>query len=134
MGGHMYYKEQECILTEPEILEKLKYWQNKLGLDSWEIKFSFKRQSQLGPTEQAHCEWVLPKSSAIVNIVCHEDYDCNPWPQDMETSLVHELLHIKSAAFDDFEEKSLQHAKFEQFIDQMSKILVTMDRGINAGT
>lgn len=124
----MQYKEIECILTEQEALEKLEYWKRKLGLDSWEIKVFLKKQSFLGLTRQAYCEWTLAKSAAVINIVCHEDWDGNIWFQDMEMSLVHELLHIKTATFEKFEENSLQDTMYEQFIDSMSKILVTIDR------
>jgi phytoene dehydrogenase-like protein len=124
----MLYKEQECVLTEQQMKEKIAYWQGILGLDYWEIKFAFKRQRDMNHKNQAEVKYALPKASAYIVMVCHEDYDNDVFPQDMETSLVHELLHIKCAAFDDLEEGTLQDAMMEQYIDNMAKILVTMDR------
>ena len=124
----MLYKETECILTEQQMQEKIRYWKSILGLEHWEIKFQFKRQREMGQTEQAHVVWVLPKASASITMVCHDDYDNTAWPQDMEQSLVHELLHVKCAAFDSFEDGTLQDVMHEQYIDSMAKIIVTMDR------
>lgn len=124
----MLYKEMGCILTEQQMNKKLEYWKTLLGLDSWDIKFTFKRQRDLGDS-QARVSWTLEKSAAVIGMVCHEDYDNERFPQDMEQSLVHELLHVKCATFDNFEEGSLQDVMHEQYIDSMAKILVTMDRG-----
>ncbi len=124
----MLYREQECILTEQQMKAKIEYWKEILGLDAWEIKFAFKRRKDIPTDSQAYVEWKLSKSSAFITMVCHEDYDNNLWSQDMETSLVHELLHIKCAAFDTFKVGTLQDTMHEQVIDSMAKILVTMDR------
>jgi hypothetical protein len=124
----MLYKEIECILAEPQMQDKLKYWKSILGLEHWEIKFQFKRQRDMKPEQQAYVSWVIPKASASIIMVCHDDYDNAVWPQDMEQSLVHELLHIKRSAFDNFEDGTLQDVMHEQYIDSMAKIIVTMDR------
>jgi hypothetical protein len=133
----MLYKETECILTEQQMQGKLKYWKSILGLEHWEIKFQFKRQRDMEPKQQAYVSWVIPKASASIVMVCHDDYGNDLWLQDMEQSLVHELLHVKCAAFDSFEDGTLHDLMHEQYIDSMAKIIVTMDRerrGEHAGT
>lgn len=126
----MLYKQQECIFPKDELENKLKYWQVILGLEYWDIKIKLDRAINLKDGSMAHVNYVLPKASALIQIVIPEDYNEMgiTWPQDMEISLVHELLHVKFAAFDDTEKGTLPDTMMEQTVDSLAKILVTMDR------
>jgi hypothetical protein len=125
----MLYRETEVVLTQDTLDEKLRYWKGILGLDAWDIKIRIQRQLRM-EGEQGHVEWVLQKSSAVIDIVCHDDYveTQTMWKQDMEQTLVHELLHLKGSYFDTHENGTIENQMYEQFIDHLAKILVAMDR------
>ena len=85
------------------------------------------------PDQQAGVNWVVKKKTAIIKILDSKDYllDSGPnclYPQDMEQSLVHELLHLHFAAIDDYE--GLKDIVHEQAIDQIAKSLIKVKRKV----
>lgn len=90
---------RECILTLDELKELCAKWQEILRLQDWNIEIRISRARDF-EVENAcgECSWVLPRKEALIRILDPLDYSPNHvFPQDMERTLVHELLHLHFA-------------------------------------
>lgn len=121
---------ESVILDQPQLEESAKEWQKILGLNDWDIKPGIYRANQM-ETEgnEAECDWVLRKKTAIIRVLDPIDYPENIlWPQDMEESLVHELIHLHIAPFDVSKSGSLEETAMEQAVDQLSRAFIRLKR------
>ena len=120
------------ILTEDELREKCAEWQRILRLQDWDVIVTVERASNMRVSEvNGECEWTLQTKQARIRILDPIDYPDNiKWPQDMEQTLVHELLHLHFAPFDRFDRESLEHVTMEQAIDLIAGALVNLKRKI----
>jgi len=88
----------------------------------------FARYCDLPDDTQGYCDWVLQKLQAVIRIISPDDYPFDAsFPQDIEKTLVHELLHLMFAPFDvgcDTSEYVAQH----QAIELLSRALVKLKR------
>jgi hypothetical protein len=115
---------KEIILTEEQLQQKLKEWQKRLRLQDWIIKVRLARRYELPEDSMACVNAVLPKKMASIKILDPIDYDQSIMvPQDMEDSLVHELLHLhlEPIVGDD----DSKYIEVEQAIESISFGLVT---------
>lgn len=121
---------QEMILTEGELYHKLKLWQERLGLQDWDVVVSICRARDfISPNAMGECNWVLPKKMAAIRILHQDDFDQGSMQrQDMELTLVHELLHLHHAPFDTFPVGTPEDIAVEQAIHKISKALVDLYR------
>lgn len=121
---------EAVIYTEEQLKAKCAEWQKILRLEDWTI-FTGIYRSRDFKTEnsQAEIEPFLQKRMAKIRILDPVDYEPTCWtPQDMEISLVHELLHIHLfKLFADRADESRQIAE-EQAIEAISNGLVDLYR------
>lgn len=132
----------ERIFNQSELESLCKKWQEKLGLQEWDVKVLIKRQPIMGEEVKGSCWYNLHSKRAVIKILDPIDYQIIPynqrlWKQDMEFILVHELLHIHFAPFGlikPLEEYkvSLDCIAQEQAINAISKTLVDLDRKCEA--
>lgn len=112
-----------------ELVDACAKWQKALRLQDWKLAVRIARGNglDLPPDTQGRCEWTLGRKEALIRILDPVDFplDCS-WPQDMEVTLVHELLHLHFAPFDDFE--GLKDTLSEQAINAISHALVEVSR------
>lgn len=119
----------EIILTQEQLEERLAYWQRVLRLQDWRVKARLVRERDFrNPGNQGECEWSLSTKVAIIRILDPVDYspDC-AWLQDMERTLVHELLHLHFAPFR-AESDTAEDISQEQAIDCIATGLVALYR------
>ncbi|GIO33249.1 hypothetical protein J2TS6_43900 [Paenibacillus albilobatus] len=121
---------QEVILTEEELRAKCAEWQKILRLQDWIVDVGISRRRDMN-LENAQAEIVpsLQKRMASVRILDSVDYppDCSE-PQDMELSLVHELLHIHLFPLFADREDEMRLIAEEQAIEAISRGLVYLYR------
>lgn len=119
----------EVILTEDQLRGKCAEWQKILRLQDWIITLRITRQRDMNLKGNAEIEATLPKRMATIRILDPVDYpDGLAEPQDMELSLVHELLHIHLfPLFADREEEMRMIAE-EQAIEAISRGLIALNR------
>jgi hypothetical protein len=91
----------EVIYTDEQLLEKCLEWQKILRLQDWDVRISIVRQSGFTNAESnAEISVNVQHKLAQLRILDPIDYDHSSVnPQDMERSLIHELLHIHLWAF-----------------------------------
>ncbi|MCO7125105.1 hypothetical protein NIE88_04865 [Sporolactobacillus shoreicorticis] len=115
------------ILTESNLQEKLKYWQERLRLRDWDITAKIVPLSKMDHRDEAgKCEWNLESRFALIYVLSLDDYQNvgSPMAYDMEQTLVHELLHLHFAPMDD----DKYYMPIEQAIESISKALVEESR------
>lgn len=119
----------KCILTQPELEQLCRYWQERLKIQYWDIKIGIYRARDFVKQNcRAEVSWTKTNATAIIRILDPIDYDRDLWPQDMEVSLVHELLHLRFCEADITGEGSLEETMFERAIDHMAIALVRLKR------
>lgn len=102
-------------------------WQRILRLQDWDVKILFARGFDLTAGKQGTIEWVSKKKSAFVKILDPQDYEpAIRWPQDVEKTVVHELLHLHYAPIDDTE--GLREMILEQAVECIATALISLDR------
>ena len=99
---------QEVILTEDELQQLCAEYQKVLRLQDWTIVVRVLRARDFELKDcVGECRWVLPRKEAIIHILDPVDYPPgDKFPQDMERSLVHELLHLHFAAISEKAERA----------------------------
>lgn len=98
------------IIPDEKILKKLTdYWIGILGLQEWEIVSRIKRKTDMLLDCVGDVSYQFIHKKAIVSVIDPMDWNNNLFKQDMEETLVHELLHLKFSIMDDTEEESDNH-------------------------
>lgn len=81
--------------TQAELETLLKYWQEILRLQDWDIKVRLARHYEMSSTDQGDCSFLESKKTAVIQVLDSADYNpTHAWPQDQEQTLVHELIHL----------------------------------------
>lgn len=119
----------ECVLTKEELQERLAHWQKVLRLQDWDVKVVVVRASQMECGGNAgENTWQLSTKTALIKLCDPVDWpEDTRWEQDMEETLVHELLHLHMALFQP-EHDTLEHAMMEQAICCIATGLVALHR------
>ena len=87
-------------LTQKQLDKKLKYWQKILSLRDWDIRAEIVPLNTMSnPSHAGEIEWDLQGRAASLTLVREQDYPSDAVDKtDIETTLVHELLHLHLAA------------------------------------
>lgn len=117
------------IFTEDELKKLCAFWQNQLKLNNWRIAIGIERKTVFNNSQSiGEIDYVLPLRQAIIKVLDPLDYPNSPFEQDMEITLVHELLHLHFALFEPKSDDSLEFLIMESTIEQLANILVEMKR------
>lgn len=117
------------IFTEDELKKLCAFWQNQLKLNNWRIAIGIERKTAFNNSQSTgEIEFVSALNKAVIKILDPSDYPQSPFEQDMEISLVHELLHLHFALFEPKSDDSLEFLIMESTIEQLANILVEMKR------
>jgi hypothetical protein len=111
-------------------------WVERLGLQNWRIKLKVNQAEDEIPSDHAvagHVQFIEEIRCAVIYIVSEAEYpDDSVLNYDFERILVHELLHIKFALFDNTrwnDETNMPDRHLHQLIDDMARALVCAKRG-----
>ncbi|WP_144558520.1 hypothetical protein [Shouchella miscanthi] len=123
---------EEVILTQEQLQERLEYWQGKLRLRDWIITAKIKRLVEFEVTGRAGEIHALYESrEAAIKILDPMDWNgSDGFPlNDMEHTLVHELLHIHTMPINKDKEDIGGGCVFEeQAIESITRALLSLDR------
>lgn len=123
---------KEVILTEEQLQEKLAYWQKVLRLSDWVISAKITRERDFSRGGRAgEIEWVIHNKTAAVRMLDSVDYpEGLIEDQDMEQTLVHELLHLHLAPirYNYGNNEDVYEIFEEQAIDSIATALVRVSR------
>lgn len=115
-------------ITTEQLRDLCAEWQARLGLQAWQIGIALAKHYEMELQCQGECSWTLDKLQAYIRILDPADYEPNEtFPQDIEKTIVHELLHLMFAPFHcdvGTKEWHLQH----QAIELLSRAMVKLKR------
>lgn len=129
----MTNERQQVILTIEEAQALMGYWQEVLRLQDWTVILEICRREDLYEGTQGQCEMTFRRKEARIKILDPTDYPTkDSIPQDMEATLVHELLHLHFVGFDLSKVDSREDDLLEQTINALSYALVGLKRKAQA--
>jgi hypothetical protein len=103
-------------------------WQKRLHLDDWKIETRVVRQCDLKPDTLGNLKWNLVNHTAIIRVLSPLDYEmaAGDVPEDMEYTIVHELIHLQLAVLPrDPNAKSTE----EQVVNRIADALMALEKG-----
>jgi hypothetical protein len=112
-------------MTEQELTPLCAEWQKTLRLQDWKIIVRIRKMRDIPEAAQGCVDWTWEHKEAVISIVDPVDYPPDSaWKQDMEKTLVHELLHLHFPE----EEENKYHTQVEQGIELTACALVDLKR------
>jgi hypothetical protein len=122
----------EVIYTQKQLERRLAYWQRRLRLLDWHLTIAKERYGGEMPEHaQAYCRSQRTSKVAHVGILHESDFgDQSLLPQDMDWSIVHELLHVHISGIK--EDEFAFSLEEEQAIDALAYAFITLDREAKA--
>jgi hypothetical protein len=88
------------VAAQKYVAQKLQVWQDRLDLKDWQIKFQLVRTDALEPKTLGNINWDADVKSAKISVLSSYDYKL-PYREmldDMEFTVVHELVHLQLAS------------------------------------
>lgn len=84
---------------ELRLVDQMRGWQKRLGLDDWNMTLKVVRQSDIDPNAWGSAHWDLRAKTATIQVLDPRDYNLKgaDLRLDMECTIVHELVHIQIA-------------------------------------
>ena len=110
------------------IEEKLAVWQQRLKLEDWRISVAITRRDSLKPKTLGGIRWDKGKKSAVMAVMDPAEYRL-PFREmldDMEFTIVHELVHLELASLPRSE---ASRSSEEHAVNQITDALLRLDRG-----
>ena len=92
-------QNREAIAKE-FVSRSLRIWQDRLDLANWRIRVNLVHANALEPKTLGNVHWDLSAKRATIGVLSADDYTL-PTPamlDDMEVTIVHELVHIQLAS------------------------------------
>ena len=120
------------MTNQRELDELLAYWQPILRLRDWKVSAVFADQTATQACSATTRIHVGHKSAKVY--ICEPSQIDPDWQgvRDIEVTLVHELLHLHAATFDEvLKEGTRGHDHLEQMIELTAQALVKARRGID---
>jgi hypothetical protein len=108
------------------VAEKLTLWQQSLKLSEWQISWAMVHRSDLKPHTVGQIHWENRRKSAAVLVLDPSDYRMpfNAMLDDMELTIIHELVHLKLTSLPHSE---ASRGSEEQAVNGISEALFALE-------
>jgi hypothetical protein len=108
------------------VAEKLTAWQQRLKLNEWKISWAMARRCDLKVNTVGQIHWDKPSKSAAILVLDPSDYGMplNAMLDDMELTIIHELVHLKLTSLPHSE---ASRGSEEQAVNGISEALFQLD-------
>jgi hypothetical protein len=92
-------QEAEAVASR-FLAQRLQVWQERMNLKDWNIQVRIVRADQLEPKTVGNVHWDVEVKTATVSVLRPADYKLpfQPMLDDMEFTIVHELVHLELAS------------------------------------
>ena len=121
-------EREEGQSVERFVEESLAVWQQRLKLETWKISVVTTRRNDLKPKTLGGIHWDKAKKSAFISVLDPSEYRM-PFREmldDMEFTIVHELVHLELASLPRSE---ASRSSEEYAVNQIAAALLGLDRG-----
>jgi hypothetical protein len=109
------------------VTDRLAVWQQRLHLEDWHITVAIARKAELKPRTLGGTRWDKHKKSATIWVLDPADYSL-PFTDvlnDLELTLVHELVHLELASLPRSE---ASRSPEEHAVNRLSEALLALDK------
>ncbi len=108
------------------VAQKLELWQERLKLSDWRIALAMAHRSDLKPNTVGQIHWDKPSRSASILVLDSSDYRMpfNAMLDDMEMTIIHELVHLKLTSLPHSE---ASRGSEEQAVNGISEALFALE-------
>jgi hypothetical protein len=106
---------------------RLAIWQQRLHLQDWKISIILSHPSELKPRTLGNIHWDSDKKAAVIRVLHPADYRMayKPMLEDMEFTVVHELIHLELSSLP----RSEASRRDEEYaVNQIAEALLKLDR------
>lgn len=114
-------------LAERRLNERLAVWQQRLQLQDWKVDLIMSHRSDLRPGTLGNIHWDIDSKSARIRVLNPNEYQA-PFIstfQDMEFTVVHELIHLELASLP---RNDASRTDEEYAVNHMADALLALDR------
>ena len=107
--------------------ERLTYWQGRLNLREWQISVVMTRRADMKPRTLGKVRWDKPNKTAVIEVLDVCDYTLlgRAVLDDMELTVVHELVHLELASLP---RSQASRSSEEYAVNQIAEALVGLNR------
>lgn len=108
------------------VAKQLAQWQQRLKLSDWQITWTMARKSDLKPNTVGQIHWDKPSKRASILVMDSCDYRMpfNAMLDDMELTIIHELVHLKLTSLPHSE---ASRGSEEQAVNGLSEALFALE-------
>ncbi len=117
---------QSQEFAQQYVAQKLQLWQERLKLSDWRITWAMAHRSDLKPNTVGQIHWDKPSRSASILVLDPFDYRMpqNAMLDDMELTIIHELVHLKLTSLPHSE---ASRGSEEQAVNGISEALFALE-------
>jgi len=122
---------ERTLLAERYAAERLSAWQKRLNLQDWNISLIVARATELKPKTLGNIHWDAEKKTAVIRVLDPADYKLpfNEMLQDLEFTVVHELIHLElSPVLAPLQRSDANRRDEEHTVNNMADALLKLDR------
>lgn len=118
--------EEQITFAQDYLNKRLSLWRGILHLDDWNISLEVSPRSGLRGGTLGNIHWDDAKKSARIRVLQPSDYKVPFYSalEDMEFTLVHELVHLELAALPRTDESRPEE---EHAVDRMATALLKLE-------
>ena len=112
--------------VEQFVQERLAVWQKRLSLEGWRISIVMAHRDELKSKTLGGIRWDKSKKSAVISVLDASDYRLpfREMLQDMEFTIIHELVHLELASLPRSE---ASRSSEEHAVNQLAEALLKLD-------
>jgi hypothetical protein len=120
-------RAEQTHFCERFIKEKLDLWRARLKLEDWKISVAMSQRNQLKPRTLGGIHWDKRKKTATISVLDPSEYRLpfREMLEDMEFTIVHELVHLELASLPRSE---ASRSNEEHAVNRMTEALLALDR------
>jgi hypothetical protein len=122
---------EKTLLAQSFASERLWVWQKRLNLDDWNISVVVAPASDLKPKTLGNVHWELEKKTATIRVLDPADYRLpfKEMLEDMEFTVVHELIHLELApVLSDLHRSDANRRDEEHAVNHVADALLRLGR------
>ena len=121
--------DELAVLAISVTSNKLWLWQKRLSLQDWDMSIVLAHAYELRPNTLGNIHWDVEQKQAVITVLHPADYRLtqNEMLEDMEFTIVHELVHLNLARACKFQIRDADRRKEEQAVNRIVADLLKLN-------